>query len=261
VVSELVTNALRYGRPPRDLTLSLIPCTGESRPSDVQIDVFDADARLPVQRDGGDDGGFGLQVAKALTNLSVHPQSTGKTVRALLPLNGINPEATTPARRLSVRPDREAPTTEAAHRPPIDDETKTRPIQSNEREVHVDLIEIEALRLRCVIGCSAEERRDRSDVVIDLRIGIDAQSAGDSDALADAWNYRTPVKAVIALVEASAYRTVEALAVAIARILVVDHGAPQVRVRVHKPGTLRFADSVGVVVERTPADFTPGEYA
>jgi dihydroneopterin aldolase len=28
-----------------------------------------------------------------------------------------------------------------------------------------------------------------------------------------------------------------------------------VQVRVHKPGALRFSDSVGVVIERTPDDY------
>jgi FolB domain-containing protein len=122
----------------------------------------------------------------------------------------------------------------------------------------MDLIEIDALRLRCVIGCRAEERRDHSDVVIDLRIGTDAGPAGLSDELTDAWNYRTAVKAVIALVEGSACRTVEAMATMIARLLVIDHQAPHVQVRVRKPGALRFADSVGVMLERTPADFAAG---
>jgi FolB domain-containing protein len=120
----------------------------------------------------------------------------------------------------------------------------------------MDLIEISALRLRCVVGCRAEERRDLSDVVIDLRIGVDAHLAGASDELADAWNYRTATKAVIVHVENSEYRTVEALATAIAKIVVIDHSAPSVTVRLHKPGALRFADTVGVVIERTSADFT-----
>lgn len=121
-----------------------------------------------------------------------------------------------------------------------------------------DRIEIDALRLRCVIGCRRDERRDRSDVVINLRIAVDAATAGVSDKLTDAWDYRTPVKAVIAHVEASGYRTVEALATAIARILVVDHGAARAEVRVRKPGALRFCDSAGIVIERSPADFAPG---
>lgn len=119
----------------------------------------------------------------------------------------------------------------------------------------MDFIEISALRLRCVIGCRAEERRDRSDVVVHLRIGVDARPAGASDDLAGAWNYRTVTKAIIAHIEDSAYRTVEALATAIARIVVVDHAARSVTVRVGKPGALRFADTVGIVIERTPEDF------
>ncbi len=74
----------------------------------------------------------------------------------------------------------------------------------------MDLIEIDGLRLRCVIGCREEERRDRSDVVIDLAIGTGARPAGDSADLADAWDYRVAAKAVIAEVEASACFTVEA---------------------------------------------------
>jgi Dihydroneopterin aldolase len=62
-------------------------------------------------------------------------------------------------------------------------------------------------------------------------------------------------KAVIAHVESSTYLTVEKLASEIARIVVVDHAAPWVRVRVHKPGALRFAGSVGLVIDRRPGDF------
>jgi FolB domain-containing protein len=119
-----------------------------------------------------------------------------------------------------------------------------------------DTIEINGLRLRCVIGCSDEERRGRSDVVIDLRVRVDTRLAGSSDRLEDAWNYRTPTKAIIRVVEGErAWNTVEALAAEIAHIVVIDHQAPHVRVRVHKPGALRFADSVGVVIERTHQDF------
>jgi FolB domain-containing protein len=125
----------------------------------------------------------------------------------------------------------------------------------------VDLIEIEGLRLRCVIGCRDEERRDRSDVVIDLRIGTDARLPGGSDDLANAWDYRTAAKAVIAEVEASACFTVEGLATRVARTLVVGCQAPYAQVRVRKPGALRFADSAGVLIERTPADFLAGENA
>jgi FolB domain-containing protein len=119
----------------------------------------------------------------------------------------------------------------------------------------VDLIEIDNLRLRCVIGFSPHERKDRQDVVISLRIGTDMRRAGQSDKPDDAFNYRTVTKAIIQLVESSEYYLVEKLAAEIARLCVVDYQAPYVQVRVHKPGALRFADSVGVLIERRPGDF------
>jgi FolB domain-containing protein len=119
----------------------------------------------------------------------------------------------------------------------------------------VDMIEIDNLRLRCMIGFSEHESKDKQDIVINLRIKTDMRRAGETDNPDDAFNYRTVTKAIIKHVEASHYKLVEALATAIARICVVDYGAEYVLVRVHKPGALRFSDSVGVVIERTPDDF------
>lgn len=119
----------------------------------------------------------------------------------------------------------------------------------------MDIIEIDNLRLRCVIGFSPHELKDKQDVVITMRIGTDMRKAGETDDPNDAFNYRTVTKAIIKHVEDSHYKLVEALACAIARITVVDFGAPWVKVRVHKPGALRFSDSVGVLIERTADDF------
>lgn len=120
----------------------------------------------------------------------------------------------------------------------------------------MDIIEIDSLRLRTIIGFSPHELKDRQDVVISLRIGTDMRLAGQSDNPDDAFNYRTVTKAIIAHVEGTRFALVEKMAADIARIVVVDYGAPYVQVRVHKPGALRFSDSVGVVIERRPNDFT-----
>lgn len=119
----------------------------------------------------------------------------------------------------------------------------------------MDRIEIKALRLRCIIGFNPEERRDKQDVVIHMTLFTDLRKGGESDNPEDILNYRTVNKAVIRMVEASAYNTLEALATAIARVAVVDCGVPRILVSVEKPGALRFADSVGVVIERTTEDF------
>ncbi|MBL8148237.1 MAG: dihydroneopterin aldolase [Anaerolineae bacterium] len=118
-----------------------------------------------------------------------------------------------------------------------------------------DRIEIRGLRLRCIIGFNPEERIHQQDVVIDMTFYTDLRSGGLTDDPADIFNYKTANKAVIRFVEAASFNTIEALAVGIARVCVVECGAPRVQVSVWKPGALRYTDTVGVTIERTAADF------
>ncbi len=118
-----------------------------------------------------------------------------------------------------------------------------------------DKIIVQDLLLRGIIGFNDWEREKKQDILINLTLFTDTRRGGLTDDPADILNYRTITKAIIAHVEESSYKTVEALATAIARICVVDHGAERVIVRVEKPGALRFAKSVGVEIERERADF------
>lgn len=119
-----------------------------------------------------------------------------------------------------------------------------------------DTIIIHDLLVRGIIGLNDWEREKEQNILINLEISVDARAAGESDEMRDSVNYRTITKDIIAHVESSKPFLVEALAHQIARIAIVDHGAEHVRVRVEKPGALRFASSVGIEVERTAADFS-----
>jgi FolB domain-containing protein len=66
-------------------------------------------------------------------------------------------------------------------------------------------------------------------------------------------NYRTVTKKIQAHAEESARFTVEALAADLARICLSEPGVLKVKVRVEKPGAVRFARSVGVEIERSRA--------
>jgi FolB domain-containing protein len=118
-----------------------------------------------------------------------------------------------------------------------------------------DYIEIENLRLRCLIGFSPWELDKKQDVVISLTLFTDLRKGGATDDPDDILNYKTVSKAVINMVEPSHFKTVEALATAIAKTAILECGVEHLRVKVHKPGALRFADSVGVVIERRQEDF------
>ena len=113
-----------------------------------------------------------------------------------------------------------------------------------------DRILIKDLLLRAIIGINPEERRNRQDVLINITLYADTQAAGLSDDIADAVNYRTITKDVIALVEGSQFYLVERMASEIAAICLEDARVERARVRVEKPGALRFARSVGIEIER-----------
>jgi len=118
-----------------------------------------------------------------------------------------------------------------------------------------DRIDIHDLLLHGIIGINDWEREKQQDILINISLFGDFRSAGDSDDIADTINYRTVTKKVIKHVETSKRFTVEALASDIARICLEEPGVQRARVRVEKPGALRFARSVGVEIERSPKDF------
>jgi FolB domain-containing protein len=117
-----------------------------------------------------------------------------------------------------------------------------------------DRIIIRDLLLRGVVGINEWERKHRQDILINMVLSVDTRAAAASDDVEDALNYRTLTKSVIELVEASSFHLVEALAEAIATVCLQDFGASTARVRVEKPGALRFASSVGVEIERHRSD-------
>ena len=118
-----------------------------------------------------------------------------------------------------------------------------------------DRIEVHDLLVRCIVGINPEERVKKQDVIINLTLFGDLRRAGQSDDIENAINYKTLTKRVLDHVEESEYFLVEKMAHKIAEIAVMEFGIQRAIVSVEKPGALRFARSVGVVVERTPADF------
>jgi dihydroneopterin aldolase/D-erythro-7,8-dihydroneopterin triphosphate epimerase len=118
-----------------------------------------------------------------------------------------------------------------------------------------DEIRIDDLLLRTIIGINGEERHDRQEVLISLVLFVDTHTAGRTDDIADTpVNYRTLTKRVITRVEKSKFHLIERLAAEIAGLCLKEPAVERVRVTVAKPGALRFAKSVGVVIERERID-------
>lgn len=114
----------------------------------------------------------------------------------------------------------------------------------------MDQVFIKDLLVRGVIGVTERERENPQDILINITLFTDTRKGAQTDNINDLVSYRTIAKKVYAYVEKAARYTVEALAADIAALILEDPGVQSVRVRVEKPGAVRFSRSVGVEIER-----------
>lgn len=115
----------------------------------------------------------------------------------------------------------------------------------------MDQVFIKDLIARGIIGIEPWEREKPQEILINITLFADLHRVGETDDIADTINYRTAAKAVQAHAEAAQRLTVEALAGDLARLCLQIPGVEKVRVRVEKPGAVRFSRSVGVEIERS----------
>ena len=109
---------------------------------------------------------------------------------------------------------------------------------------------IKDLLVRGVIGISEKERAQPQDILINVILFGDITRAGQTDDIEDCINYRTIAKKIIAHAESIQRFTVEALATDLASLCLENPAVRKVRMRVEKPGAVRFTASVGVEIER-----------
>ena len=115
----------------------------------------------------------------------------------------------------------------------------------------MDRILIKDLMLRCILGLSEEERREKQDVLINLILWTDLKAAAASDRIEDTVDYAALKKRIITLIEGSQYHLAETLADRIATLCLEQSAVQQVQVTLEKPTALRFAHSVGVEIIRS----------
>lgn len=119
----------------------------------------------------------------------------------------------------------------------------------------MDKIIIRDLLLRGIIGINPDERVKKQDILLNMVLYADIRPAAASDDIADAANYKVISKRVVEYVESSEHMLVERLVSEIARLILTDYPISRVRIRVEKPGALRFAKSVGIEIDRRRSDF------
>lgn len=114
----------------------------------------------------------------------------------------------------------------------------------------MDIIYLNDLRIKTVIGVFDWEREIKQEVVIDLEMASDIRRAAETDRLDDTLDYKSVAKRVIAFVEQSDFQLVETLAERVAAIVCQEFAVPWLRLRLNKQGAVRGARDVGVIIER-----------
>ena len=122
-----------------------------------------------------------------------------------------------------------------------------------------DMLLIEGMKFRCIIGVHEWEALVKQDVFIDLKVQADTRPAATSEDLGKAVNYSQVVAAIHALVTGKAFKLIETMAEQIAEIVLAIDGVTAATVKVSKPGASKIAKNVAVEITRHRALDDSGE--
>lgn len=114
----------------------------------------------------------------------------------------------------------------------------------------MDRVFINDLRIDTIIGIYEWERQVRQTVSLDLVMAHDIRRAAETDDIQYALNYKAVAKRLIAFIEGSEFLLIESMAEQIAAIVMAEFHVPWLQLKLHKPGALRGARDVGVMIER-----------
>ena len=113
-----------------------------------------------------------------------------------------------------------------------------------------DTIFLHELRVETVIGLWDWERKIRQTVSVDLEMGTDIRPAAATDSIDSSLNYKLVAKRLQQFIADSSFKLVETMAEKIAEIVLAEFEVAWVEVRVNKPGAIRGARDVGVIIYR-----------
>ena len=114
----------------------------------------------------------------------------------------------------------------------------------------MDIIYLSDLKIETIIGIYDWERDTKQTIAIDLVMETDIRKAAEHDHIDYTLNYKDVAKRLISFVEASEYQLVETLSEKIAEIVLTEFDVSWLRLKLSKPGAIRGAKDVGIIIER-----------
>jgi dihydroneopterin aldolase len=114
----------------------------------------------------------------------------------------------------------------------------------------MDIIYLNGLTVETIIGIFDWERTTKQKVIFDFEMSADVHTAAQTDRIEDTVDYKAMAKRVIQFVEENEFFLVETLAERVAALVQDEFGVRWLRLKLNKPGAVRYAGDVGVVIER-----------
>jgi dihydroneopterin aldolase len=119
----------------------------------------------------------------------------------------------------------------------------------------MDKIFLNGLSVECIVGIWEWERQVKQTVVLDIELATDIRKAAASDHIDDTIDYKKVSKRLLSFVGESQFQLVETLTERVAEILIKEFQVPWCKVTLDKKGALRGSKDVGIIIERTTADY------
>jgi len=113
------------------------------------------------------------------------------------------------------------------------------------------ILRIENIRLRTIVGIYEWEKKNKQDIIINVELEFDGSDAMRSDKIEDSVNYKTINKEIVECVECGNFDLIEKIAGDVLGIIMKNKKIQKAKVKVDKPGALRFTDSVSVELAST----------
>ncbi len=115
----------------------------------------------------------------------------------------------------------------------------------------MDIIYLSDLKIETIIGIYEWERKVKQTVSLELQMATDIRQSAATDTIDDTLNYKAVAKRLIDFVEKSHYQLIETLAEKITEIVLTEFDVPWVKLKLSKPGAIRGAKDVGIIIERS----------
>ncbi|HZV98814.1 MAG TPA: dihydroneopterin aldolase [Methylophilaceae bacterium] len=117
----------------------------------------------------------------------------------------------------------------------------------------MDTIFLSEVRVETKLGVPDWERMTPQTILLDLEIAMPHSRSCETDQIDDTIDYGQVVARLRQTLAEKSFKLVEALAEHVCQIILIEFGAPWVKVKVSKPGILPGVKALGVVIERASA--------